>query len=160
MTQLTENLSKRKGFTLVEVIIVLVILAILAAILIPSLTGYIDKANEKTSVANCRSFVMAAQTILSETYGEDSSKLKSISSSTAPGKTVDASSYDLIQKMFKLSELDQSKFKADIEASANGKISKVEFDDGKYKVTFDNSKYVAKTSTGSVADAASSLKIK
>lgn len=37
----------RKGFTLVELIVVLVILAILAALLVPALTGYIDKAKEK-----------------------------------------------------------------------------------------------------------------
>lgn len=42
---------KNKGFTLVELIVVLVILAILAALLIPTLTGYIDKAKEKKIVA-------------------------------------------------------------------------------------------------------------
>ena len=36
--------DSKKGFTLVELIVVLVILAILAALLIPALTGYIDKA--------------------------------------------------------------------------------------------------------------------
>lgn len=39
--------NKKKGFTLVELIVVLVILAILAALLIPALTGYIDKAKER-----------------------------------------------------------------------------------------------------------------
>ena len=36
--------NKKGGFTLVELIIVLVILAVLAAFLVPSLTGYVDKA--------------------------------------------------------------------------------------------------------------------
>ena len=38
--------SAKRGFTLVELIVVLVILAILAALLIPALTGYIDKARK------------------------------------------------------------------------------------------------------------------
>jgi prepilin-type N-terminal cleavage/methylation domain-containing protein len=36
----------KKGFTLVELLVVLVILAILAAAVIPSMLGYIDKSNE------------------------------------------------------------------------------------------------------------------
>lgn len=62
------KLKKRGGFTLVEVIIVLVILAVIAVFLIPSLTGYIDNANEKALTAECRSCVVAAQTIASERY--------------------------------------------------------------------------------------------
>ena len=42
-----KKLKDKKGFTLVELIVVLVILAILAALLIPALTGYIDKANRR-----------------------------------------------------------------------------------------------------------------
>ena len=61
--------SKKGGFTLVELIVVLVILAILAALLIPTLTGYIDKAKEKSVVAETRQVVMAAQTIYDEEYG-------------------------------------------------------------------------------------------
>lgn len=61
--------SKKGGFTLVELIVVLVILAILAALLIPALTGYIDKAKEKSIVAETRQVVMAAQTLYDEAYG-------------------------------------------------------------------------------------------
>lgn len=62
--------SKKGGFTLVELIVVLVILAILAALLIPALTGYIDRAKEKNVIAETRQIVMAAQTITDEVYGE------------------------------------------------------------------------------------------
>ena len=61
--------NKKKGFTLVELIVVLVILAILAALLIPALTGYIDKAKQKQITAETRQVVMAAQTIFDEQYG-------------------------------------------------------------------------------------------
>lgn len=61
--------SKKGGFTLVELIVVLVILAILAALLIPALTGYIDKARNKQIIAETRQVVMAAQTLYDEQYG-------------------------------------------------------------------------------------------
>ena len=66
-----KEIQKRweKGFTLVELIVVLVILAILAALLVPALTGYIDKAKEKQIIAETRQAVMAAQTIVDEMYG-------------------------------------------------------------------------------------------
>lgn len=60
--------SKKGGFTLVELIVVLVILAILAALLIPALTGYIDRAKEKNVIAETRQCVMAAQTLYDEAY--------------------------------------------------------------------------------------------
>lgn len=60
--------SRKGGFTLVELIVVLVILAILAALLIPALTGYIDRAKEKNVIAETRQCVMAAQTLYDEAY--------------------------------------------------------------------------------------------
>ncbi|MEE0372425.1 MAG: prepilin-type N-terminal cleavage/methylation domain-containing protein [Oscillospiraceae bacterium] len=60
--------SKKGGFTLVELIVVLVILAILAALLIPALTGYINKAKEKKVIAETRMAVMAVQTMNSDYY--------------------------------------------------------------------------------------------
>ncbi len=60
--------ENKKGFTLVELIVVLVILAILAALLVPALTGYIDRAKKKSIIAETRQCVMAAQTLVDEAY--------------------------------------------------------------------------------------------
>lgn len=68
--------SKKGGFTLVELIVVLVILAILAALLIPALTGYIDRAKEKSAVAETRQCVMAAQTLYDESYAANNTASK------------------------------------------------------------------------------------
>ena len=70
MFEKIRKMKNQKGFTLVELIVVLVILAILAAMLVPALTGYIDKANNQKIVATTRQVVMAAQTVVSEAYGK------------------------------------------------------------------------------------------
>lgn len=59
-----------KGFTLVELIVVLVILAILAAILVPALLGYIDRAKDQQYVIQAREFMMATQAGISEVYAQ------------------------------------------------------------------------------------------
>ena len=51
--------NSKRGFTLVELIVVLVILAILAALLIPALTGYIDKTRKSQVVAETRMLMQA-----------------------------------------------------------------------------------------------------
>lgn len=71
MFEKIRKMKNQKGFTLVELIVVLVILAILAAMLVPALTGYIDKANNQKIIATTRQVVMAAQTEISEAYSKD-----------------------------------------------------------------------------------------
>lgn len=70
LEKLRNKRKDKKGFTLVELIVVLIILAILAALLIPALTGYIDKAKDKQIIAETRQAVMAAQTLADEVYAK------------------------------------------------------------------------------------------
>ena len=69
MFEKIRKMKNKKGFTLVELIVVLVILAILAALLIPALTGYIDKAREQSLINEANYVLTAAQATVSEAYG-------------------------------------------------------------------------------------------
>ena len=46
--------SNKKGFTIVELVIVLVVIAILAAVLIPTFTGVTERAKESAAMQNAR----------------------------------------------------------------------------------------------------------
>jgi len=61
--------TNKKGFTLIELIVVIAILAILAAILIPAVTGYITKATDAKNTANCRAYYsqISMQVMLDQT---------------------------------------------------------------------------------------------
>ena len=51
-----KKILTKKGFTLIELIVVIAILAILAAILIPSISNYVDQANRSKNAANTRTY--------------------------------------------------------------------------------------------------------
>lgn len=103
MFEKIRNLKNKKGFTLVELIVVLVILAILAALLIPALTGYIDKANKEKVVAETRMIVMAVQTEASTYYGAKGSTgaipTGTIANKDGTANTAEKAMYDEIVKL-------------------------------------------------------------
>ncbi len=58
--------NNKKGFTLVELIVVIAIIAILALILIPAITGYVDKANNSALEGTARALQTKAVLYYSE----------------------------------------------------------------------------------------------
>lgn len=55
------NKRKKKGFTLIEVIIVLIILGVLIALVVPQVSGYISKAKETAALHNAQVVMEAVQ---------------------------------------------------------------------------------------------------
>ncbi len=69
LKRITKSKHKcRQAFTLVEMIVVLVILAILAGILVPALTGYVKQARRTKYIQKADEFRIAAQAEISKFY--------------------------------------------------------------------------------------------
>ena len=140
MKKLRDSRKNKKGFTLAELIVVLVILAILMAILIPALTGYIRKAQDKQVLAEGRNVLMAAQTALSEQY---------------EAKTDTGTIADVAEKVkAEISDLTDSELTGNYEVIANPDTYKVEslkYDNGKkvavYSSTGDNKGWTVEKSS-------------
>ena len=64
-------LKEQKGYTLVELMVVLTIIAILAGTSTPVFTGYVKKAKSSGYLAQCRTVYMAAESCLSSVSGTD-----------------------------------------------------------------------------------------
>ncbi|WP_166484792.1 type II secretion system protein [Clostridium cuniculi] len=53
---------KKKGFTLIELMAVIAIIAILAAVLVPTVSGYINRAKKTAIITQVRTVVNAVET--------------------------------------------------------------------------------------------------
>ncbi len=58
--------SNKKGFTLVELVVVIAIIGVLAAILVPSMMGYVKKSRLKTANGNAKTAYNAIAEFLAE----------------------------------------------------------------------------------------------
>ena len=142
MISMRTSPARRRGFTLVELIVVLTILAVLAALLVPALTGYIDKANEAKVLAEARTVLTAAQATVSEAYAKE--QLVS-SDGVIYDKPADKAANDMAKQIWELSELDPNNKKITWRFTVAGLknpiltpgvIDTFEYCNGAYRITY------------------------
>lgn len=95
--------TNNKGFSLVELIIVIAIMAILAGALAPALIKYINKSRRSTDVQNADSLRTALQTALSDPDAADatsanSTGLQAASTITSTGDAFQKEVYSIVGK--------------------------------------------------------------
>lgn len=66
LAKLKNRLNNRKGFTLIELIVVIAIIAILAAVLIPRFAGFTQRANRSAVVATAKTINTAIATLVAD----------------------------------------------------------------------------------------------
>ena len=76
------KMKKKKGFTLIELMAVIAIIAILAAVLVPTVSGYIERSKKTAIITQVRNVVTAIETHNATAVGSaaisDTSELRDI----------------------------------------------------------------------------------
>lgn len=122
--------KKEKGFTLVEIIVVLVILAIIAAFTIPAMLGFVSDAQSKAEIAEARLAYVAAQSVATEMMATGSTE-------TATKAAIEASTTGRMKTML---ENDAPGTITGVVVSSNGNVTDLVYSGDKGIYTFDNGK--------------------
>lgn len=95
-----------------ELIVVLVLLAILAAVIVPALLGYIDEARAKQYLLNAKNCINASQAMLVELYAENGDQPVGTpvvsgarKQSTSGNEDQDVTNTDFAERVLKLADL-------------------------------------------------------
>lgn len=133
LKKMRKKAQDKKGFTLVELIVVIVIILILAAVLVPSMLKYVEKANK----ANCKA---DAATILSQLQADYASALAdNIISTDEIDANVTGTSFTIegIEvKVGEASTIAASKTVAAVYTAQDDEITEFAYSNGKYVATW------------------------
>ena len=125
--------NSKKGFTLVELIVVLVILAVMAAMLIPALTGYIERARREKDYQMAATVLTAAQSAATYQYS-----IRSTSSNfTVSGGTATEAGSNPVTVMDLIGDASGNVSNISFTANGNGIITEGDVDINGYTYHWD-----------------------
>lgn len=141
MFKLLNKKKNNKGFTFVELVIVIAILVILVGLLAPQYTKYVEKSRKAADADNLEEMVKAVQVYEADTDSDAALAAGDYSielSTTAPpaltgdGLQAALNEYvpDYTSKKLKSKKWADNKIKADINVTADGKITVTYSPDG------------------------------
>ncbi len=81
--------KNNKGFSLVELIVVIAIMAVLVGVLAPQLIKYVEKSREATDIQNCDSIATALKTYFADKENITGTAVVTVTTTTTPAATVE-----------------------------------------------------------------------
>jgi len=130
-------LKNKKGFTLIEIIVVLVIIAILAAATVPAMIGYVNEARGKAFASEARVGLIAAQAVVTEQVAAGATVSTTGAITRADGSTTTVFATQSFQNMT-IDVTGQSAAFTGITVNTNNRVTGIVFTGGGYTVTIGN----------------------
>ncbi len=141
--------NNKKGFTLVEIIVVLVILAVLAAASIPTMLGFVEDAKGKAEIANARAAYVACQSIATEEKASGTATLKTRRTYVIADTTTEDNSATNNKKLNQMLGTDLAGASVTPIISATGEVTKVVYISDTATIATDVYKVTIDAATGS-----------